>query len=130
MKAELRTPIPGITAGDPLTDRELEILVAISRGGTNETIGQRMYLAADTIRTHVARMCRKLGADDRAHAVAIGFDLGLLKPAGRVAPWELECLALARQVLKGDDVWALRVQADRVLTRARIVGVDPQAVSS
>jgi DNA-binding NarL/FixJ family response regulator len=61
-----------------LTARELQVLVAMSRGRSNAEIGRELYLSQDTVKTHARRVFRKLGAVDRAHAVAIGFRTGLL----------------------------------------------------
>lgn len=62
-----------------LTDRELEVLVRIGSGLTNAQIGRQIYLSEETVKTHVRRLLRKLGARDRAHAVALGFRLGVLR---------------------------------------------------
>lgn len=61
-----------------LTKRELEVLGGMSRGRSNSEIGRELFLSEDTIKTHARRLFRKLGAHDRAQAVALGFRLGLL----------------------------------------------------
>lgn len=61
-----------------LTKRELEVLGGMSRGRSNAEIGRELFLSEDTIKTHARRLFRKLGAHDRAQAVAVGFRLGLL----------------------------------------------------
>lgn len=61
-----------------LTKRELEVLAGMSRGRSNAEIGKELFLSEDTIKTHARRLFRKLGAHDRAQAVAVGFRLGLL----------------------------------------------------
>lgn len=62
-----------------LTERELQVLVGMSRGRSNAEIGRELYLSEDTVKTHARRLFRKLGAADRAHAVAVGFRLGLVQ---------------------------------------------------
>ncbi|MCG2798837.1 MAG: response regulator transcription factor [Cellulomonas sp.] len=62
----------------PLTRRELEVLVGMSNGRSNGQIGQDLYLSEDTVKTHARRLFRKLGASDRAQAVAIGMRRGLI----------------------------------------------------
>jgi DNA-binding NarL/FixJ family response regulator len=64
--------------GSQLTQRELEVLRGMSKGMTNVQIGQQLFLAEDTIKTHARRLFGKLGVRDRAHAVTIGFRTGLL----------------------------------------------------
>lgn len=61
-----------------LTKREYEVLVGMSNGRSNNQIGQDLFLSEDTIKTHAQRLFRKLGARDRAQAVAIGIRSGLI----------------------------------------------------
>jgi two-component system nitrate/nitrite response regulator NarL len=65
-------PQPRTTTGAvPLTDRELSVVRYAADGLTNRKIGEMLLLTEDTIKTHMKRLLRKLGANDRAHAVAI-----------------------------------------------------------
>ncbi len=67
-----------------LTDREMQVLVGMSDGKTNEEIARDLFLGASTVKTHAKRLFRKLDARDRAHAVAKGFRAGVLRwPARR-----------------------------------------------
>ncbi len=61
-----------------LTQRELQVLVGMSQGKSNGQIGRELYLSEDTIKTHARRLFRKLGVNDRAQAVALGFRRGLV----------------------------------------------------
>lgn len=61
-----------------LTEREQQVLDHIARGLTNKNIGQELHLAEDTVKTHCRRIFRKLRVHDRAHAVAVGYQRGLL----------------------------------------------------
>ena len=56
-----------------LTERELQILRGMSQGNSNGEIGRKLYLSEDTVKTHARRLFQKLGAHDRAHAVALGL---------------------------------------------------------
>ncbi|MDM7832739.1 response regulator transcription factor [Cellulomonas edaphi] len=71
------------TAAEPsavvLTKREIEVLVGMSNGRSNAQIGQELFLSEDTVKTHARRLFRKLGASDRAQAVAIGLRGGLIR---------------------------------------------------
>ena len=62
----------------PLTERELEVLHGMSNGRSNQEIGRQLFLSLDTVKTHARRLYSKLGAQDRAHAVALGLRQGLL----------------------------------------------------
>lgn len=61
-----------------LTERELEVLRGMGDGKSNAEIGRDLFVSEDTVKTHARRMFRKIGAKDRAHAVATGFRLELL----------------------------------------------------
>jgi DNA-binding NarL/FixJ family response regulator len=61
-----------------LTERELQILRGMTRGHSNCEIGRKLYLSEDTVKTHARRLFHKLGAHDRAHAVALGLRNGLI----------------------------------------------------
>jgi two-component system, NarL family, nitrate/nitrite response regulator NarL len=70
--AEAAKPAP------TLTKREIEVLVGMSNGRSNAQIGAELYLSEDTVKTHARRLFRKLGASDRAQAVAIGLRGGII----------------------------------------------------
>jgi DNA-binding NarL/FixJ family response regulator len=61
-----------------LTERELQVLRGMSEGCSNAEIGRRLFVSEDTVKTHARRLFRKLGARDRAHAVAAAFRAGLV----------------------------------------------------
>lgn len=60
-----------------LSVREVQVLIGVGRGLTNADIGRRLYLSAQTVKTHATRLFRKLGATDRAEAVGRAWALGL-----------------------------------------------------
>jgi DNA-binding NarL/FixJ family response regulator len=64
--------------GDPLSERETQVLVGMSRGRSNAQIGRELFLSEDTVKTYARHLYRKLRAADRAQAVAIGIRAGLL----------------------------------------------------
>jgi DNA-binding NarL/FixJ family response regulator len=57
----------------------MQVLTGMSRGRSNAEIGKELYLSEDTVKTHARRLFRKLGAADRAQAVAVGFRWGLIR---------------------------------------------------
>jgi len=81
---------PAGTATDPATDasaltyREYQVLQHLAHGRTNAEIGERLGLSEDTVKTHLRSMFRALGARDRTHAVALGYQRGLLGAGGSV----------------------------------------------
>ncbi|HTW20481.1 MAG TPA: helix-turn-helix transcriptional regulator [Mycobacteriales bacterium] len=63
----------GISAGNPLTAREREVLSHVATGATNEQIARRLGVAVSTIKTYLERIHVKLRSRDRASAVAIAL---------------------------------------------------------
>lgn len=79
---ELADPsvLPGARpATTELSDREMDVLLGMTEGLSNAEIAAELVLAEDTVKTHARRLFRKLGAGDRADAVARGFRQGLLR---------------------------------------------------
>jgi DNA-binding NarL/FixJ family response regulator len=64
--------------GEPLTEREVEVLRRIAEGDRNRDIGEHLGISEDTVKVHVKRIMDKLGAKDRTQAVAIGIRRGVI----------------------------------------------------
>ena len=62
-----------------LTPRELEVLRLIRDGHRNKQIADKLSIAEPTVNFHIKNLVDKLGANDRAHAVAIALQRGLLQ---------------------------------------------------
>lgn len=70
--------LPGLP--EPLTDRELNVLEHLCRGGSNKAIARSLHVSAETVKTHLAHIYGKLGASGRREAVARARELGLVRP--------------------------------------------------
>ncbi|MFL5991395.1 MAG: response regulator [Rubrobacteraceae bacterium] len=67
---------------EPLTPRELEVLVLISEGLHNSEIAGRLFVTERTVKFHVSSILAKLGADNRTEAVAVAARRGLIQMPG------------------------------------------------
>lgn len=63
---------------EPLSQRELEVLGLIAQGLSNQQIGERLFLALDTVKGHNRRIFDKLQVQRRTEAVVRARELGLL----------------------------------------------------
>ena len=65
---------------DGLTDREREVLLAVSQGLANVEIAAELHLGYGTVKTHVSHLLTKLGFRDRAQLVMYAYESGLAVP--------------------------------------------------
>jgi DNA-binding NarL/FixJ family response regulator len=63
---------------DDLTAREVEILRLVAAGNSNRTVGDRLSISEDTVKSHMKSVMAKLCANDRTHAVLIAMQRGFL----------------------------------------------------
>lgn len=63
---------------DPLSPREIEVLRLIAAGNSNKLIADQLSISEATAKSHVANILSKLGANDRAHALAIAMKRGII----------------------------------------------------
>ena len=61
-----------------LTDRELEVAVAVCNGGSNADIAAELYMSVATVKAHVSRLLTKLDAANRVQVAMLVHDAGLV----------------------------------------------------
>ena len=61
-----------------LSDREREVLAALARGLSNSEMARELFVSEATVKTHLVHVYEKLGASDRAAAVATAYERGIL----------------------------------------------------
>jgi two-component system, NarL family, nitrate/nitrite response regulator NarL len=62
-----------------LSARELDVLELVADGLGNKQIAAQLHVSEETVKTHLRRLMRKLGATSRAHAVAVGIRAELIR---------------------------------------------------
>jgi DNA-binding NarL/FixJ family response regulator len=63
-----------------LTSREREILAILAQGLSNAEVAEHLVIAETTVKTHLARVMKKLGLREKAQAVAAAYQTGLVQP--------------------------------------------------
>lgn len=80
----LRREQPGVNGAshrleDPLSERELEVLALLASGKTNSEVAGDLFVSVGTVKSHTGNIYRKLGAKNRAEAVTVARNLGLIR---------------------------------------------------
>ena len=65
---------------EDLTERELEVLLLMAKGKTNQDIADDLFIALKTVKTHVSNILSKLEVRDRTQAVIYAFEHELVPP--------------------------------------------------
>ncbi len=78
LTSEALAVLAGRATEQQLTDRELDALRLIAGGHTNRAVAARMHVSEATVKTHLAHAFDKLGVGDRAAAVRVAYERGLL----------------------------------------------------
>ncbi|GAA2059816.1 response regulator transcription factor [Williamsia deligens] len=68
----------GRRPAEELTAREVEVLAGIAEGGTNRTVAKSLVISEATVKTHLLHIYSKLGVRDRAAAVRVAYERGVL----------------------------------------------------
>ena len=67
-----------ILEGEPLTEREVEVLQLTAHGLSSIEIGEKLHLSPETVKGYKKRMIYKLDVKNSCHAVAVGIALGIV----------------------------------------------------
>lgn len=70
---------PNAALHDELTDREMEVLLLLAQGKTNQDIADELFIGIKTVKTHVSNILSKLEVQDRTQAVVYAFQHQLVK---------------------------------------------------
>lgn len=76
--SRLASHVRGPASSAALTAREREVLALVARGTPNRGIARELFVSEATVKTHLVHIYAKLGVADRAAAVAVGYQQGIL----------------------------------------------------
>jgi DNA-binding NarL/FixJ family response regulator len=66
-------------ADDELSSREIDVLHLVGSGNANKQIADKLSIGETTVKNHISNILSKLGANDRAHAVTIALQRGIIE---------------------------------------------------
>jgi len=78
-RQEKKSQEPDFEWIEPLSEREIEVLVLIAEGLTNQEISGRLYVSLNTVKAHTRNIYSKIGVNNRTHAVSKARTLGILQ---------------------------------------------------
>jgi DNA-binding NarL/FixJ family response regulator len=68
------------TGGDEaLTAREIDVLLLVARGATNQEVAESLHISKATVKSHLIQICNKLGVSDRTAAVTTAIEKGMIR---------------------------------------------------
>lgn len=82
LSPEIAAQLADHAADDQLSSRELDVLRLIGDGNANKQIADKLSIGEATVKNHISNILSKLGANDRAHAVTIALQRGIIQLDG------------------------------------------------
>ena len=76
---EIAAELADHAADDQLSSREIDVLRLIGAGNANKQIADKLSIGETTVKNHISNILSKLGANDRAHAVTIALQRGIIE---------------------------------------------------
>jgi DNA-binding NarL/FixJ family response regulator len=76
---EIAAELAEHAADDQLSTREIDVLRLIGAGNANKQIADKLSIGETTVKNHISNILSKLGANDRAHAVTIALQRGIIE---------------------------------------------------
>ena len=76
---EIAAELAEHAADDQLSAREIAVLRLIGEGNANKQIADKLSIAETTVKNHISNILSKLGANDRAHAVTVALQRGIIE---------------------------------------------------
>lgn len=70
---------PGNARPDYFSAREMEILLALTQGYSNQKIAEKLYLSENTIKSHLKNIFKKLSVSSRSEAITKAIQMGIVR---------------------------------------------------
>ncbi len=64
---------------EALTSREIDVLLLVARGATNQEVAESLHISKATVKSHLIQICNKLGVSDRTAAVTTAIEKGIIR---------------------------------------------------
>ena len=80
---EIAAELADHAADDQLSSREIDVLRLIGAGNANKQIADKLSIGETTVKNHISNILSKLSANDRAHAVTIALQRGIIELEAR-----------------------------------------------
>ena len=64
---------------EALTAREIDVLLLVARGATNQEVAESLHISKATVKSHLIQICNKLGVSDRTAAVTTAIEKGMIR---------------------------------------------------
>lgn len=64
---------------EALTTREIDVLLLVARGATNQEVAESLHISKATVKSHLIQICNKLGVSDRTAAVTTAIERGIIR---------------------------------------------------
>ncbi|MFW6070280.1 MAG: response regulator transcription factor, partial [bacterium] len=68
--------------GDPISERELDVLNCLAEGDSNREIAKKLSISHNTVKVHVRNIFTKLGVSSRTEATTVALQQGVLSIPG------------------------------------------------
>jgi DNA-binding NarL/FixJ family response regulator len=62
-----------------LTTREIDVLMLVARGASNQDVGEKLHISTATVKSHLLQIYQKLGVSDRTAAVTTAIERGIIR---------------------------------------------------
>jgi len=67
------------TGEESLSPREIEVLMLVARGASNQDVAEKLYISKATVKSHLLQIYQKMGVSDRTAAATTAIERGIIR---------------------------------------------------